>query len=139
MYIINNMEGRLLMINKLNKILGKYHVELKEGITANARFLSKNDLKKIAKLDKTILIDIFIEPSVADVLIFKEGIFVNALITYKNETLFVHIEGIYIPLDLTYDRFNAIIDGMCYRPPSRFYKVEEDGVYYLYCWWDKIW
>lgn len=127
------------MINKLNKILFEQFGELKEGITKKVMFLSNKDLRKIVNLDKTLLIDTFIDPSVDIVIYFKEEIFVNALITYKNETLYVHIEGVYIPMDLTHKRFNTIMNGLCGRSPNRFYKVNQKGDYYLYCWWEKIW
>lgn len=122
------------MINKLNKIFKNYHVVLKEGITANIEFFSKNDLKKIAKLDNTILMDYVANPSIPCVLHVKEEIFVDILITIKKNTIFAYIEGIYVPIDLTCQRFNSALCG----DPNYFYKTRVNSKDYLYCKYNRM-
>ncbi len=126
------------MINRLNKMLGK-HAELKEGITTFAEFVPKKDLKKITRFDKTILSDDLVEPAITHVLFIKEEIYFDILINFSKNVLFVLVEGIYIPMDLTRDEFNSALMGVCGRPPNHFYKKEVNGIYYLHCWWDKVW
>lgn len=125
------------MLNKLNKILNNYHVTLEEGIPVSVRFLSKNDLKKVFRLDKNLLtIDDFAEPSIFYVLRTKEEIFFDVIITVRRDTLFVLVESVYIPIELPCDRFNSVLDD-CGRAPNRFYITREKCSDYLRCWWDK--
>lgn len=125
------------MINKLEKILNNYHVTLEEGIPVSVRFLSKNDLKKIVRLDKGLLMmEDFAEISIFYVLRIKEEIFFDVFITVRRDTLFVLIESVYIPIELSCDRFNSVLYD-CGRAPNRFYITREKCKDYLRCWWDK--
>ncbi|GEM_PF-3042983 len=125
------------MINKLKKILNNYHVTLDEGIPVSVRFLSKNDLKKIVRLDKSLLMrDDFTELSIFYILRIKEEIFFDVFITVRRDTLFVLIESVYIPIELSCDRFNFVLHD-CGRAPNRFYITREQCKDYLRCWWDK--
>lgn len=126
------------MINKLKKILNNYIFTLDEGIPVSVRFLSKNDLRKIVRLDKSLLmIDDCNELSIYYVLRIKEEIFFDVFITVRRDTLFVLIESVYIPIELSCDKFNSVLYD-CGITPNRFFITREKCKDYLRCSWDKV-
>lgn len=123
-------------INRVNKVLQKYNVELTDGVTAGLEFVSKTDLKKIIRIDKTLLNEVTV-PDIGGVIRVKEEIYADILINVKGENVFTCLEGIYIPVNLSCKQFNFII-GIYGGYPNYFYKTKVNNKEYLYCWWDKI-
>lgn len=123
-------------INRLNKVLQKYNIVLTEGVTAGVEFISNIDLKKITRIDNTLLNE-FTVPDIGTVIRVKEEIYADILINVKGENVFACLEGIYIPVDLSCKQFNFIIE-IYGGYPNYFYKTKVNNKEYLYCWWDKI-
>lgn len=123
-------------INRINKVLQKYSVELTDSVTAGVEFVSKIDLKKIIRIDNTLLNEVTI-PDIGGVVRIKEEIYADILINVKGENVFVCLEGIYIPVSLSCKQFNFIIGIYC-KYPNYFYKTKVNNEEYLYYWWDKL-
>lgn len=134
-----NYGGKIIMlkIDRVNRILKKYDIELKEGVRTRLEFFSKVDLQKITRIDKTLLDGLSdIHPTIYDVVYEREEIFVDALIIIKGDKIFTSVEGIYFPMDLSPKKFNYSIDYGRY--PNFINKVIVKGKDYLYLEWCKF-
>lgn len=126
-----------IMLNKVNKILKKYDVELEEGIIEFVKLMSIKDFQRFAKLDKRIL-DSKVNPSVYDLIHSREEMYAGAFINVKNNRIDVFIFCVYIPLDLEEERFNRLVGLFVYDYfyPSYVNRKSVKGRDFLCLEWD---
>lgn len=128
------MIGGRFMINELSKISKKHNIVLEEGVCSLWEFVSKNDLKRIVKLNKNLL-DNDDAPSINDVLHIKEEIYVDAFIRVVGDNISCNVKGAYVPLDLKPEKFNKTV-CLLGRYPNYIQKEIINNKEYLCLWWN---
>ncbi|MEA5096467.1 MAG: hypothetical protein VB128_16060 [Sedimentibacter saalensis] len=123
------------MINKVNKILKKYDVELKIGGRYYVKLVSTKDIKRITKLDNRILIN-KMAPTIYDVVYSREELYSDIAIIVKDNRVDMSLTCVYIPLDIGEERFNHTVGLFAfYEYPSLVERQTVRDRDYLYLYW----